>query len=304
MSVTPATAARQGDAAALALALQASRADTLATFDAYCAALPGLRVPLRPELNPPLWELGHIGWFADWWIARNPQRERGTQANPDVPRKPSRQSARGIDAEALYHSSRVAHDSRWQLPLPGVQATLADLRASLSDTLAWLEQAPETDAGLYFFRLALAHEDMHAEAAVYMAQTLGFHPHDAHTMAQLDAPGPQQPARITVPAGTVTLGHEGAGFAFDNELGPQHTTVEAFTIDAHPLSWARFLPFVDSGGYTQRRFWTDAGWAWRENGSRRWPRYLRPGPGGWQQQRWGRWQPLESRAPVRPPTRA
>ncbi|HQR55627.1 MAG TPA: hypothetical protein PLW72_06525, partial [Burkholderiaceae bacterium] len=49
--------ARQGSAAALAEALTASRADTLATFALYERALPGCSVPLRAELNPPLWEL-------------------------------------------------------------------------------------------------------------------------------------------------------------------------------------------------------------------------------------------------------
>ena len=34
-------------------------------------------VPQTPRLNPPLWELGHVGWFQEWWIARNPQRQRG-----------------------------------------------------------------------------------------------------------------------------------------------------------------------------------------------------------------------------------
>src|SRR5690606_15213069 len=55
---TQARVARHGGREALALALQASRADTLATFAACESALPDLRVPLRAELNPPLWELG------------------------------------------------------------------------------------------------------------------------------------------------------------------------------------------------------------------------------------------------------
>src|SRR3990167_5477907 len=155
---------------------------------------PALRVPCTPELNPPLWELGHIGWFADWWIARNPQRGLGTQADPLAPRAPARQATRGLDADALYNSSAVPHDRRWQLDLPGAQAVRADLAHSLADTLALLAQAPDDDAGLYFFRLALFHEDMHAEAAVYMAQTLGFDHLDAlappATTANTAAPAP------------------------------------------------------------------------------------------------------------------
>lgn len=293
------TGARRLSRAELASALRSSRARTLALFDAFEAALgPSLQVPCLPELNPPLWELGHIGWFADWWIARNPQRARGLDADPDVPRTPARQAGRGLDAEALYHSGRVAHDTRWLLPLPGPEATRADLAASLEQTLALLTSAAEDDAGLYFFRLALFHEDMHAEAAVYMAQTLGFDPRDAHTGLRREAPGPLRPAQITVPGGEVTLGHSGPGFAFDNELGPQTVAVAALQIDARPVSWAQFLPFVASGSHAQRRFWSEAGWAWRQSAAHPLPRHLRQGSTGWEQQRWGRWQPLDLLAPA------
>jgi hypothetical protein len=110
---------------ALAEALVASRRDTLATFAVFEAALAAqqLRVPCRPEVNPPLWELGHIGWFQAWWIARNPQRRRGVAADPAVARSPCVRA----DADALYDSSRVPHDSRWHLPLPNADATRAEL---------------------------------------------------------------------------------------------------------------------------------------------------------------------------------
>ncbi|TNF62531.1 MAG: ergothioneine biosynthesis protein EgtB [Burkholderiales bacterium] len=292
--------ARTLDKAALTRALQDSRRRTLALFRACEAALgPDLRVPQLPELNLPLWELGHIGWFADWWIARNPQRSRGTAADPAAPRTRARQARRGIDADALYNSSEVPHHSRWQLPLPDADATRADLAESLAETLALLSQAPETDEGLYFFRLALFHEDMHAEAAVYMAQTLGIDPGEPDTAARLDAPGPRKPAQIGVPAGVVTVGHTGPGFAFDNELGPGLKAVEAFDIDARPVSWAQFLPFVDSGAWSQPRFWSEAGRAWRQASGAQAPRHLRRTPQGWQQWCRGRWRELEMDAPAR-----
>ena len=140
-----------------AVAELASRQRTLGLMQAWQSALPTLQVPHSPELNPPLWELGHIGWFADWWIARHPQRARGLAAEPDAPRLPARQAARGVDADALYDSSRVPHDTRWQLPLPDAQATRADLAASLDQTLALLQDAADDDTGLYLFRLALLH---------------------------------------------------------------------------------------------------------------------------------------------------
>jgi gamma-glutamyl hercynylcysteine S-oxide synthase len=298
--VSEAEAARCGGRTVLTQALQSARARTLALCEAYEAALgPGLRVPCTPELNPPLWELGHIGWFADWWLARNPQRGRGVASDPAASRSPARQAARGVDADALYNSSEVPHDRRWHLPLPDADAVRADLAASLADTLALLDEAPENDNGLYFFRLALFHEDMHAEAAVYMAQTLGFDPG-----VPLPAPvrGTRGSRTLSVPSTAWTLGRNGSGFAFDNELGAHPVQVGAFEIDTQPVSWAQFLPFVESGSYAQRRFWSPPGWIWRTSPAgqvRQAPRYLRQTAQGWEQQCFGRWEALDLAAPAR-----
>ncbi|MCB4366620.1 SUMF1/EgtB/PvdO family nonheme iron enzyme [Hydrogenophaga taeniospiralis] len=311
--VSEAEQARCAGKAALAQALVGARERTLRLFAAYQAALgPALRVPCTPELNPPLWELGHIGWFADWWIARNPQRGQGTQADPLAPRAPARQATHGVNADALYNSSTVPHDRRWQLDLPDAEAVRTDLAHGLADTLALLAQTPDDDAGLYFFRLALFHEDMHAEAAVYMAQTLGLDALDATVSTAAPPPEQTLPQTLSVAATPWTLGRSGPGFAFDNELGPHAVSVAAFEIDARAVSWARFLPFVAAGGYAQRRFWSEAGWAWLQAGATvepgrsasgaepwRYPRHLRPSTdGGWERQRGGHWQPLDMAAPA------
>jgi len=289
--------ARCAGKAALAAALTDARARTLALFGACEGALgPGLRVPCTPELNLPLWELGHVGWFADWWLARNPERHRGLQANPQAPRRPARQARRGVDADSLFNSSTVPHDHRWTLNLPAADALRTDLAESLQDTLALLHGAEATDAGLYFFRLALFHEDMHAEAAVYMAQNLGFDPTPGAGAAATAA---RPPRTLQAPATTWELGRSGPGFAFDNELGAHPVAVAAFEVDAHAVTWAQYLPFVESGAAAQRRFWSDAGWAWRSRSQSAWPRYVRPARNGWEQLRHGQWQALDLSATAR-----
>jgi len=286
----------------LAEALQDARARTLALFAAYEAALPpGLPVPCTPELNPPRWELGHVGWFQEWWLARNAQRDRGVACDPDLPRPPSRLAG----ADALYHSSRVPHDSRWALPLPDAPATRAYLQAVLDDTLDLLRRAAEDDDALYFYRLALFHEDMHAEAAVYMAQTLGIalpealrHGEGRAAWAMAGDEGPAPAGTLRLPAADWALGDGGPGFAFDNELAGQTVALAAFVIDAAPVSWARYLPFVEAGGHDEARWWSAAGWAWRQRQGRGVPRYLCRAREGWQQQRFGVWQALDLQAPA------
>ncbi|WP_374370236.1 hypothetical protein [Piscinibacter sp.] len=62
----------------LSLALMDSRNHTLRWIAAFERALASseLVVPQQIDLSPPLWELGHLGWFQERWIARNVQRQR------------------------------------------------------------------------------------------------------------------------------------------------------------------------------------------------------------------------------------
>jgi ergothioneine biosynthesis protein EgtB len=286
-----AASARRAGPAALAAALQASRQDTLATFEAVRRALPDLQVPYEAGLNPPLWELGHVGWFQEYWIARNPQRARGADADPAAARRPGVRP----EGDALYDSGKVPHATRWTLPLPDAARTQADLARQLDATLALLAATADDDAALYFFRLALFHEDMHHEAALYMAQALGLRI-DAPSWQQRPlGPGPRRALRIA--AGRRRSGHRDGGFAFDNELAGHEAHLDAFEIDARVVSWADFLPFVEAGGYARPELWTDAGRRWAADRPAH-PRHLARRDAGWEMQRLGQWRPLDPRLPA------
>jgi gamma-glutamyl hercynylcysteine S-oxide synthase len=295
----PAICARQADAGFLAAALVASRQDVLATFSAFEAALPGLTVPQQDSLNPPLWELGHMGWFQEFWIARNPQRAFGHRANADAPRSTPQRA----DADALYDSGKVPHASRWSLPLPGAQATSADLATQLEQTLAHLQtvshQSPQQADALYFFRLALLHEDMHHEAALHTAQNLGVAVGDARWQASAVKTASKP---IPLAACDFVLGSQphglSAGFVFDNELTAHKVALPATQIDSQVLRWAEYLPFVEDGGYANPRWWCEAGQAWLAAEKPTSPRYTRREGWTWQRCAYGVWQNLDLHLPA------
>ena len=286
------TLARTAGAGWLAHALRDSRRDTLSTFAAYESALgPALAVPHRAGLNPPRWELGHIGWFQAYWLMRNPQRGMGPDADPDAPRGLHGRPG----ADALYDSSRVAHATRWQLALPDAAATRDDLAQQLDDAVALLHEAGDDDRGLYFHRLALLHEDMHHEAALYMARSLGVVIDDARWQPPLLA-GPR--VDLALDDGPWTLGHAGPGFVFDNEQPPQPCTVPACRIDSRVLNWAEYLDFVVDGGYREPRWWTDAGWQWVGRTGAAAPRHLRREGRAWLQHTASGWRALNPLQPA------
>ena len=293
-SIDDADAVRHGNAALLAAAAADSRARLLRQFDAYRQALGarGLAVPQTPELNLPLWELGHIGWFEEYWIARNPQRRRGIAADPRV----GRAAPLRAHADALYNSSEVAHARRWSLSLPDAALTLTDLQRISERRLALLCGEDDGDDALYFHRLVLLHEDMHREAWVYMAQTLGFDPGVEVTAPAASALDGRS---LAVEGGLATLGSAAGGFVFDNELGAHEIALPGFEIDAAPVSWARYLEFVDAGGYDEAAHWTREGWAWRKRQGAGRPRYLERGEDGtWQRRQFGRVVALDPTQPA------
>jgi gamma-glutamyl hercynylcysteine S-oxide synthase len=253
---------RTSDASVLARELVRVREITLALFEAYEAA-GALDVPQGEEFNPPLWELGHIGWFQQWWVGRNQQRHLGAACEPFHARLPcshlthQSQASHGDD---WYNSSTVAHAKRWALPLLPPQATKDYLQATLAQTLQCLGEAGQSDADLYFYRLVLLHEAMHIEAALYMAQALARPmqiPSQALNAINSIAKYSNNTgasAVLHIPNRAWSVGAAAGGFAFDNELAGQEMLLPAFEIDAQPVNWAQYLAFVQAANYPLPRY--------------------------------------------------
>jgi gamma-glutamyl hercynylcysteine S-oxide synthase len=270
---------RTSDAGVLAKELLRVRGITLAVFEAYEAA-GALDVPQGEEFNPPLWELGHIGWFQQWWVGRNQQRHLGAACEPFHNRLPCPHLLQASHGDAWYNSSTVAHADRWALPLLAPQDARDYLQATLAQTLQCLGEAGQSDADLYFYRLVLLHEAMHIEAAVYMAQAL---PQNLQMPDQLlnainsiAIRADSMPARghFSFIKREIKAGIEGSGFAFDNELASQVVQLNDFEIDAKAVIWAQYLRFIEASAYAL-------------------PRYLRKTASGYESLHFGQWQPLD-----------
>jgi hypothetical protein len=230
----------------LAQSLRHARDYTLLLFDCFAAA--GMDVPARvPQLriiNPPLWELGHLAWFAEWFILREATSSHPADGNGNC------LLTRGDD---WFDSALVPHRTRWTLDLPSTGALKTYCREVLDRVLDKLSREPNTDAALYPYRLALAHEDMHGEALLYTLQTLGL---PAPATASALRPALYAPSEISFPGGTIQMGSDGAGgFVFDNERAAHACHVAPFAIDSGLVTNAQYADFVGDGGYDNRQFW-------------------------------------------------
>jgi len=213
---------------------------------------PQLFGPKLAIVNPVLWELGHVAWFQERWCLRL----RSDESLSD--------SLLG-SADALYDSAAVAHDVRWDLPLPSLSATLDYQDRVLERVLERLERRAEDPWFLYFVQLVLFHEDMHAEAFHYTRQTLGY----ADPFDEMLQHGKGSETGLAgdadIQGGAFLLGAErNSGFHFDNEKWAHPVEIQPFCISRTPVTNAQFLDFARDGGYRRREWWSSEGWAWRE----------------------------------------
>jgi ergothioneine biosynthesis protein EgtB len=127
----------------------------------------------------------------------------------------------------------------------------------------------DDDESLYFHRLALFHEEMHAEAFAVLAQTLGV---DAGLVPRIATHASRPP--LFFPATRWLLGASPPGFRFDDQREPHPVELPEFEIDAQAVTWAQYGEFVEDGGYDERSHWSEAGWAWVGREGRRTPRHV------------------------------
>jgi gamma-glutamyl hercynylcysteine S-oxide synthase len=256
-----------------------ARNTTLARANAAVVSRRG-GAPDGAAVDPPLWILGHAGWYQEAWIARNVQRQRGTAADPARPRLASVESM----ADTWYDPAAASRSERWALDLPDLDATRRYLADTLEVTLELLAHAADDDDGLYFYRRAVLHEAMQAESLVRSAQALGV------TLALPDEPAPSAVrAPLAFPATRWRLGREIGGCVLDNEKWAHEVSLPPFDIDAQPVTWSQYAEFVEDGGYDEPRWWSPEGLSWLgREGGRRTPRHVEQVRRGVLQRRFGR----------------
>jgi len=242
--------------------------------------------PKLPIVNPPLWEIGHVGWFEERWCLR--YRPDGGLSASLMPL-----------ADALYDSARVDHNTRWDLPLPDVALTLDYLAAVREAAEARFQQQAGDREAAYFRTLSIFHEQMHCEALTYTRQTLGYPAVDKGGVAIPESLHSSCAGDVEIPGGRFDLGAvEDAGFVFDNEKWAHGVDLRPFRMARTPVTCAQFAEFVDAGGYRDRSFWSEQGWSWRMQEGALAPVYWQCEGNTWCRRVNDRLEPLVEREPV------
>jgi gamma-glutamyl hercynylcysteine S-oxide synthase len=282
--------AEQGDrrvADSLLLALIDARAVELGLLEGLSdSQLLGERARF---LEPPIWEMGHVGWFQELWILR---RFDGADT-----------LLRGSDG--IYDAFNVSYKVRWNHPFPSQRETLAYIGEVLRRSVARLESRAPTSEEAYFYTLAALHEDMHTENLTLIRQTCDYPRPPLLSVAPAWTSPPvdphHRPRDVTVPGGVFMVGAapDEESFVFDNEKWAHPVAVDSFRISSTPVTNAEFQSFVDHGGYGQRELWGRKGWYWRRQAGADHPLFWQRGEDGcWSERQFGALVPLRPWHPV------
>ena len=232
-----------------------------------------------PDASPTKWHRAHTSWFFETFVL-----------------EPYASGYRAYDDRFAYLFNSYyetvgpffprAH--RGVITRPGV-GEVAAYRSYVDDAVADLLTAGIATDAHGRVVLGCNHEEQHQELVlmdiknVLAANPLG----PAYLLSQSrDATGHGMPEGsaagwIRHDGGVAEIGHDGNGFAFDNELPRHGVFLQPFELAERLVTNGQWLEFMADGGYRRPELWLSEGWATVR--AERWdaPLYWQAGSGGW-----------------------
>jgi formylglycine-generating enzyme required for sulfatase activity len=152
--------------------------------------------------------------------------------------------------------------ARGHLSRPTVAEVYA-YRLHVDRAMGELLRGAPADGVAAIVELGLQHEQQHQELILTDIKfNLSVNPVQPRCYPVTIPAGAKAPSMgwVEIPGGVVWNGHDGAGFAFDNE-GPRHRTLlQPYRLATRLVTNAEYLEFVAAGGYRDWRWWASEGW--------------------------------------------
>jgi ergothioneine biosynthesis protein EgtB len=233
------------------------------------------QVQSMPDASPVKWHLAHTTWFFETFVLERFE-----------PHFEPHHAAFRVLFNSYYQGVGDQHPrpQRGLITRPGLDAVRA-YRHAVDERVAALVSRSDTPAeAVTLIELGLQHEQQHQELILTdVKHLLSCNPLDPVYQAQwpLARVAPVAPAWLAFDGGPVEIGHDGNGFAFDNE-SPRHATLlRPYALANRLVTHGEWLAFMDNGGYSDPRWWLAAGWDWRRANAIEAPAYWRHDSARW-----------------------
>jgi len=207
------------------------------------------------DTSPAKWHLAHVTWFLETFILRD--HVAGYRAFDDS-------FAYLFNSYYEAEGARHTRAHRGLLSRPSLAHILEyrqHVEAAISES--W-NNLPDT--ALQLIELGINHEQQHQELLLtdilHLFSLNPMLPAYCPEPAEARSPEASPLGWTNGPSGIQTIGHNGAGFAFDCE-GPRHEVLlQPFALADRTVTNGEWIQFIDDGGYADARHWLSDGWAW------------------------------------------
>ncbi len=242
-----------------------------------------------PDASPAKWHLAHTTWFFETFLLRD--------------RAPGH---RPFDERwaFLFNSYYEAEGERLARPRRGMlsRPTLAQILEWRAHVDAAMEPLLCRGGDEALVELGIAHEQQHQELLLTdIKHALFRNPLGPAMWEAVEGAGrssetgePGQAEWHEHPGGIARVGHDGDGFAFDNEGPPHRVVLEPFALAHRLVTNAEWGAFVEDGGYRTASLWLSDGWDWLNRNGIGAPLYWR----GEEHFTHTGWRPRDPAAPV------
>jgi len=212
-----------------------------------------MMVQSTPEASPAKWHLAHTAWFFDSFILRD--FEHGY--------RPFHSDFHWL-FNSYYQSFAEFPEKRLRASFsrPGLQEVLA-YRAHVDAAMERLLAGDAAAEVLKRVELGLNHEEQHQELLLTDILNAFFtNPlRPAYKAAEPRVAKAVAPMEFAPFAGGLCeVGHDGAGFAFDNELPRHRVWLEPFALGRRLVTCGEYAEFMADGGYRRAGLWLSDGW--------------------------------------------
>jgi ergothioneine biosynthesis protein EgtB len=251
-------------------------------------------VQSMPDASPTKWHRAHTTWFFEQFLL--------------LPHLPG-YAAFDERFAFLFNSYYVSAGPRHERPKRGLvtRPTVQDVAAYRAHVDASVGELIETVGASELARvistieIGLNHEQQHQELML----TDVLHAFAQNPIAPAYDPQWQMPAArgstidmSALPAGIHRIGHDGAGFCFDNETPAHQVLLQPMRIGTGLVTNAQWLEFINHEGYATPTLWLSDGWTVLQNEGWTAPGYWRRIDGQWFSLTLGGLRPVDPAAPV------
>jgi len=257
-------------------------------------------VQSMPDVSPTKWHLAHTTWFFETFILK----KFSHRYRPEIPQYAylfnSYYNAAGDmhrrDLRGLISRPTVREAQRYRASIDShIDNLLSDADEKLLD-----EIEPILVLGIH-------HEQQHQELLVTDIKHV-FAQNPLYPVFRKPKAGGRSSATpgsrgsplhfVGFDEATVEIGHNGRGFAYDNE-GPRHRAlVPAFSLATRPVTNGEYMAFIADKGYARPEFWLSLGWMTVND--QRWqaPLYWTKHEGAWWNFTLSGFRPVDESEPV------